>query len=234
MMFPLLYTAILFAGQAPAAQAPADAKDPYAKYVFSLAKPLPAPEVVIDVTDSPESKPWAEEAQKLVHDWFPHVAQLLATEDYTPPKTIKLIFKKGISAPAYTSGGAITANADWIAKHPDDFGMMIHELVHVVQSYPRSRNNPGWLVEGIADYIRWWRYEPDAPRTRINPERAKYTDSYRTTAAFLAWVSGKYDRTLVRRLDRSLRDRAYSDELFQTVTGKPVAELWTEFVATMR
>ncbi|UJR13660.1 hypothetical protein I4U23_000672 [Adineta vaga] len=28
-----------------------------------------------------------------------------------------------------------------------------HECMHVVQRYPRG--DPGWLIEGIADYARW-------------------------------------------------------------------------------
>ena len=36
---------------------------------------------------------------------------------------------------------------------------MIHETCHVVQRY-RGRGNPGWLVEGVADYVRFFVYEP--------------------------------------------------------------------------
>ncbi len=213
----------------------ADTQSSAARYLYPLSRPLAAPEVVIDVTDSPESRAWAERARDLAREWFPLVCQLLATEQYTPPKTLRLVFKKGISAPAYASGSEITINADWIQQHPDDFGMVIHEMTHVIQSYPGGRRGekPGWLVEGIADYIRWWRYEPEAPRTPINPQKASYRDSYRTTAAFLAWVVGKYDRRLVSNLDRALRTRAYSDELFQKATGKSLDQLWTEFVATL-
>jgi hypothetical protein len=66
----------------------------------------------------------------------------------------------------------ITISGKWITEHPDDLGMVIHELVHVVQGYPNSRHKAGWLVEGIADYIRWWRYEPEAPRPRIDPAKS--------------------------------------------------------------
>lgn len=208
--------------------------DPFARYLYPLARPLPSPEVTIDVSDAPDLKPWAEQARKLVIDWFPHAAQLLATESYAPPKSIKLIFRNRINAPAYTSGHDITASASWVRRHPEDFGMIIHEMVHVIQAYPRGGDKPGWLVEGIADYIRWWRYEPESPRTRIDPAKASYRDSYRTTAAFLAWIVGKYDRTLVRNLDLALRSRSYSDEVFRKVTGRTVDELWAEYVSTLK
>ena len=48
-------------------------------------------------------------------------------------------------------------------------GSVVHELVHVVQEYGRARRenpeatrSPGWLVEGLADYIRWFLYEPQS------------------------------------------------------------------------
>jgi len=44
--------------------------------------------------------------------------------------------------------------------------MIVHELVHVVQAYPENRANMGWLAEGIADYIRFWKYEPQTRQAR--------------------------------------------------------------------
>jgi hypothetical protein len=216
-----------------AAPPPARAQDDLSRYIYPLSKPIRAPRVTIDVSDAPELRPWAEQARLLVIDWFPHLTQLLATEDWKPPKTLKLEFKKGIGPPAYTAGNTITSKAEWVSAHPEDFGMIIHELTHVVQGY-HSRNNPGWLVEGIADYIRWWRYEPEAKRTPVNPDKASYRDSYRTTANFLAWVVGKYSRQLVPTLDRAMKKGTYSDEIFKTVTGKSLDDLWAEYIATLR
>jgi len=145
------------------------------------------------------------------------------------------VFKKKIDVPAYASGGSITINGSWIAQRPDDLGMVIHELVHVIQQYPNSRTKPGWLVEGIADYIRWWRYEPElhagTGRTKIDPEKSKYTDAYRTTAMWLAWCSRKYDMRLVPALDKALREGQDPMPRFTELTGKSADELWKEFVA---
>jgi hypothetical protein len=109
---------------------------------------------------------------------------------------------------------------------------VIHELVHIVQQYPNSRFKQGWLVEGIADYIRWWRYEPESPRPRIDPEKSKYTDAYRTTAYFLAWASRKYDMRLVPALDRALRAGEDPMPKFAQYTGKDADALWKEFIAS--
>jgi hypothetical protein len=203
------------------------------RHVYPLAKRIDTPLVVVDATDFPEGQAWGDAAKKLVEAWFPTVCALLATEDFKAPKEIKLVIKKEISAPAWASGGTITINGKWITDHPDDLGMVIHELTHVIQQYPRSEFKAGWLVEGIADYVRWWRYEPEAVRPKIDPEKSKYTDAYRTTAYFLAWVSRKYDMRLVPALDRALRKAEDPMPVFTKMTGKDAAALWTEFVAAV-
>ena len=224
------------ASQSVNPRSPFQDPDLYIRNLYPLARPLRTPKITIDVSDAPEVRPWAEHAQRLATAWYPHLTQIMGTENLKPPRTIKLIFKRGIGPPAYMSNGNITIKVEWITEHPDDFGMVIHELVHVIQSYPGGRNvnKPGWLVEGIADYIRWWRYEPEAPRTPINKEKASYRDSYRTTAWFLAWITGKYNRSLVSQLDRALRGGTYSDEMFRKATGKTLDELWPEFIASLK
>jgi hypothetical protein len=91
---------------------------------------------------------------------------------------VKVVFKKNMDGVAYTSNKTITIAADWVKKHPDDYGMVVHELTHVVQSYKRPGRGTGWLVEGIADYIRFFQYEPGKIGP-INARRARYDGSYR-------------------------------------------------------
>jgi len=213
-------------GQPSTAQ---DQPNQLSKYIYPLAAPIAEPVVTVDVSDNPEAQAWADEAQKLVKQWFPIAWRMLATDGVTPPAEIKLVFKKKLGPPAYAVGSSLFINGEWISQHPDDLGMMIHELTHIVQSYPPSRNKPGWLVEGIADFIRWWRYEPEAPRSRIDPLRNSYRDSYRITAAFLAWITARYDKSIVPRLDKALRTGNYTDDIFKDVTGKDLDTLWAEF-----
>jgi hypothetical protein len=203
------------------------------RFIYPLAPQRAAPPIVIDVSEAPGAETWANRARLLAIEWFPKICSLLATEDWTPPKEIRLVFKADLNVPAHASRDTITINGKWIASRPDDFGMVIHELVHVVQAYPGSRHKPGWLVEGIADYIRWWRYEPEAPRHRIDREKASYRDAYRTTAWFLAWTSAKYDRRLVPALDRALRKAEDPLPVFLQMTGKDIDALWSEFVASL-
>lgn len=234
VLIALTVTMGIFAlGQAAQAQntppATPPAENPLSKYVYPLAPAISSPKVTIDYSDYPQGEEWAKEAKVVVEQWFPAVWQMLATEGVTPPETIRLVFVKEQKAPAQAGGGQISVSGPWITQHPEDLGMMVHELTHLVQKYPGFPGKPGWLVEGIADYTRWWRYEPETPRQKIDPLKNKYTDSYRVTAAFLAFLSNKYDKGIVPKLDKTLRDKTYTDAVFVQITGKDLDTLWNEF-----
>ena len=81
--------------------------------------------------------------------------------------------------------------------------------------------------------MRWFKYEPEKNRPRVNPARAKYTDSYRTTAAFLNYVTDAHDKDVVKKLNAAMRDGKYREELWKEYTGKTVDELWAEYVKTL-
>ncbi len=216
------------------------------RHVYPLAPALASPIISTDIAEFPAGKAWSIEARDLASRWFGTITSLLATDGrdpltgkpkgkpYIAPKVITLIFKPKIDPPAYASGTAITINGEWITSNPGDLGMVIHELTHVIQAYPRNEHNTGWLVEGIADYIRWWRYEPELHagrgRTKIDPQKSSYTDGYRTTAMWLAWIGKRYHMAIVPCLDRVLRDAEDPMPEFKRVTGKTADELWTEFV----
>ena len=223
MTFPIALALSFFVLQAPDSDLD--------KHIYPLGKSYKCPPVEVDVSDLPESKAWGEAAKKVVESWYPVVTTLLSTEDFKPAKRLRIVIKKEISAPAWASGDTITVSGKWITQHPDDLGMMVHEMTHLIQNYPRNEKNVGWLVEGIADYVRWWRYEPEAPRPRIDPAKAKYTDAYRTTAYWLAWVARKYDMRLVPALDKELRRGKDPMPVFEKITGKDADALWAEFLA---
>jgi len=93
---------------------------------------------------------------------------------------------------------------------------------------------PGWLVEGIADYIRWFLYEPQSKGAEItarNLSRARYDGNYRISANFLNWLAEKHRPEIVRELNAALREGRYRDDLWQALTGRTVSELgaaWRE------
>ena len=190
-------------------------------------KARPAVKVVVDTSEVPEVAEWGKKAKSLVETWHPKVSELLKSDGFTPPNEVKIVFKKDMKGVAYASGKTITISANWIKAHPDDLGMVVHEMTHVIQAY--RRGGPSWLVEGIADYVRFIHYEPKT-RIRIDTKKASYRDSYRTSAKFLGWVEKTHDKDLVRKLNEALRKGKYKDELFETYTKQTLDQLWAAFL----
>jgi len=189
-------------------------------------------EVRLHADEVPDMKAWCDRSKAIIERWYPVIAETLASDGYTPPRRIDLVFKQGSKGIAGTSGRRITAFDGWFKAHPDDYGAIIHEAVHVVQAYPKY--DPVWLVEGIADYVRCWIYEPDAPRRPLNVDRIRYQDGYQVTGAFLAYLVEKYDKTIVTKLNAACRQSTYKPELFKESTGKDLDALWEEFRQSLR
>lgn len=189
-------------------------------------------EITVDVTDAPEMKEWAEKVARICEKAYPMINEELKSDGFKPRTTISMTLKKDYNGVAAASGGRITGSVKYFKDHPDDVGAMVHETVHCVQQY-RTRNNPGWLVEGIADYVRFFKYEPGKLKP-LNPERARYNGSYKVTAAFLAFLTEKYDKDIVRKLNQSMREGEYKDEVFKVLTKKTLTELEEEWRAALK
>ncbi len=80
---------------------------------------------------------------------------------------------------------------------------------------------------------RFFKYEP-GKIGRLNPNRAKYDGSYRVTAAFLNYVTEKYDKELVKKLNQAMREGEYTEELGKKLTKKTVQELNDEWRASLK
>ena len=96
----------------------------------------------------------------------------------------------------------------------------------------RDRRPPGWLTEGIPDYIRWYLYEPQSHGCEISPKRAagvRYDGSYRISANFLNYVIVKYDKNLIAELNVALREGRYETEIWKKLTNHTVEDLAEEW-----
>ncbi len=190
-------------------------------------------EFKIDVSDAPAAKDFAIAAKALAELWYPIITERLSPNRTLAPRIYTIIIKhleqKGV--PAFTRNGnarTITFSADYIEKHPKDFGMVIHELTHVVENYNFTKSrNTFWLSEGTADYIRNFEYEPESRRD-IKPGKS-FLDGYRTAAAFLNWVAHTYDARAIEKLNTSLQADAYTDKMLEEMSGMPLDRLWSEF-----
>jgi hypothetical protein len=188
-------------------------------------------EFIIDVADDPKMKDWALKVASICTRAYPMISEELKSDGFKPPTVVTLAMKTDYRGVAFASGGRITGSVAYFQEHPDDVGAMVHETTHVVQHY-NGRGNPGWLVEGISDYIRFFKFEP-GKIGRINAARAHYNGSYRVTAAFLAFVTDKHDKQIVQKLNKLMREGKYKKETFQELTGKSFEELDKEWISAL-
>jgi hypothetical protein len=189
-------------------------------------------EFTVNVSDAPEMKEWAENTARVCERQYPMINDELKSEGYKPATQVTMTLSKDYRGVAATGGNRIVGSVKYFQDHKDDVGAMVHETAHVVQHY-RARNNPGWLVEGVADYVRFFKYEPGKIGP-LNPNRAKYDGAYRQTAAFLNYVSEKYDNDLVRKLNQAMRAGEYKEDLWKEFTKKTVQELGEEWKGTLK
>ena len=134
---------------------------------------------------------------------------------------------KGVAA---TGDGVARYSPVYLKAHAQDVDVVTHEVMHVVQAY-RSYE-PGWLTEGIADYVRYvygvnnknggWKL----PDYRTGQS---YQNAYRVTARFLLWVEKNKYNKIVDDMDKAMREGTYTPELWTKLTGKSVDDLWSEY-----
>jgi hypothetical protein len=194
-----------------------------------------------DTSGAPKLAAWTDtKLRPVVEQWYPRICSLLQEPGFKPPEEVKFCYRedrqmRGI--PAWTMGNAIWLNRQWFEGNLEGeaIGCVVHEMVHVAQAYRRGRHPaPSWVQEGIADYVRWFLYEPytHGARPNFRDQRTRYDNSYRTTAHFLNYVELKYgggNTPIYRRLNAAARNAAYSDEFWKVATGKDVAALDAEW-----
>lgn len=202
--------------------------------------------ITIDATRAPDLMKWSQkELKPVVREWYPKIVAMLPSEDFTAPDEVTMEFKDDMGGtPAYAAGNRLSLSIPFFRGQLEGEakGCVVHELVHIVQGYGRPRPDnqpssptPGWVTEGIADYIRWFLYEPQskgAEITAANIGSAKFDASYRISANFLDWVVRKHHRDLLKDLNAAAREGRYDEQLWKKWTGKSLPELgaeWLEF-----
>jgi hypothetical protein len=98
---------------------------------------------------------WLEREQSLYRKLKRDIAELLFVKQYSPEISVE--FSDDPSFIAGTTGNAVKMGAAYFKTHSDweNDGAMVHEFAHVIQNYPRYDNRTGWLVEGLADFVRF-------------------------------------------------------------------------------
>jgi len=203
--------------------------------------------ISIDTSETPDLTEWAhKELAPVLQNWYPKIVKMLPSEGYQAPGSVRITFSPNMRGVAATGGTSVRCGAGWFRRQlqGEAKGAVVHELVHVVQQYGRVRRSdpnatrtPGWLVEGIADYIRWFLYEPEtrgAEVTSRNIARARYDSSYRISGNFLNWVTETYDKNIVRKLNAAARQGRYKESLWKEATGRTVQQLGDEWKKSLQ
>ena len=204
-----------------------------------------AVEFRMDATKVPGMAQWAEKnVRRPVEKWAGNVVALLDGKDAVWTRgVVEIVLETGEGGdvpPAWACGGKIFLNMKWATSCPQEAaGACVHEFAHVVQDYGpregRSRpyaSTPGWLVEGIADWVRWFNYEGKAGANRANGDamrNPKYDGAYGLTASFLDYVARKYKRDTIVELNKTCREGKYDEGVWETLTGKDLGTLDMEW-----
>lgn len=155
------------------------------------------------------------------------------TERYNREAQRRVVFTVDTSyhGVAAAFNGRVIFNPEWFAKNPNDLDVVTHEVMHIVQNYGRSRV-PGWVTEGIADYVRYkyglYNKEANWALPELKPEH-HYSSSYRITARFFAWLEERRDPQIVDKLDEAARADRFYDNIWEELTGRTIDELWDDY-----
>ncbi len=203
--------------------------------------PPPGPELVWAGDVPQDLAPVRDRALALCREKLPLLMQHLDAPGWVPPKRAAIRFDASLDIPACASSEGVRLGVKWFRAHPGDIGAAVHELVHVLQAYPEPKRTapgaavrhakPGWLVEGIADYLRWVVCCPEPGALPEHFAKRSYRESYRTAAVFLDWIAKRSGPQVLRDWNDALRRGVFHEGLIETATGQALDPLWAEFQA---
>jgi hypothetical protein len=171
--------------------------------------------------------------QRMIDAFFTVYAKEVKTYNKKSIRKVHMIIDPEYDGVAATSDGIVRVNPEWMHKHPRDIDVVTHEVMHIVQDYPGGAG-PGWITEGIADYVRYKLGVDNEGGGWKLPEysaRQNYDNAYRVTARFFVWIEKNYNKNLVKDLDKAMRSKTYTNGFWKKKTGKTVDELWAAYAA---
>jgi hypothetical protein len=174
-------------------------------------------------------------AEAMALEQFSALFSLLNPHRELPEKLeARLVYLRQADGIAWASGGEITVNVKWFTDNPQDVGALYHELAHVVQSYPANPQGGdyGWLVEGIADWARYFVYEGHDLAFYADRPAGSYRDAYTNAARFLEWLRLQRNPDIVTELNARLTAGTYNPARDWTeLGGSRLDELWAAYAA---
>lgn len=172
-------------------------------------------------------------SEKLISAFFTVYPKLSDRFNKNTATNVTFIIDTSYEGVAATYNDTVSFSPEWFRKHPGDIDVVTHEVMHIVQAYPEN-SGPWWVTEGIADYARYKfgidNAGADWSLTELKPDH-NFDSSYRITARFLVWLEKNKNKNLVDELDKSMREKTYTDDIWEKLTGKSVEDLWQEYIS---
>jgi hypothetical protein len=199
--------------------------------------PAPPPNYVVinayckvDANQSPDLYDVAAKIADVCKSAYPQIVQKLSPALSASPHPLTFTssgFSNGAVAYTTFASGSIIISIPYLHSQPNDMGLVVHELTHVVQGYANV-TVPSWIVEGMADYMRFdlgystsWSYQHCDAKSR-------YTSGYNCAAAFLKYIQINYMSYLIKDLHNTIRAGKYTSVFFSGNTGKTLDQLYAE------
>lgn len=169
--------------------------------------------------------------KRMIQTFFEVYPKLAKAYNPKTAKAVTFIIDTAYTGVAEASANEIKFSSKYMTTHPKDIDVVTHEAMHVVQNYGNSMG-PGWLTEGIADYVRF-RYGVDNAGANwslpaFNASHS-YENSYRIAARFLVWIEKDTKPGMVRILNEELTSHTFTPDSWKKLTGKTLQELWADY-----
>ncbi len=172
--------------------------------------------------------------KRLTNAYFEQYPKLVAKYNTNSPKEVYFVIDKNYDGIAATyNKNYIKYNPAWFIKNPEDIDVVTHELMHVVQAYNYDKV-PGWVTEGVADYVRATEGINNVKANWKMPDVTaahKYDNAYRITARFFIWIAQHYKKDFIVKLNEAAYTETYTENFWKDIDGKTVDKLWQEYVA---
>lgn len=187
-------------------------------------------EIIMNIDRAPSFKKEAQVIKKQATKIFQEIEKKLWIEGYKPLKRVNFFLARNMGAPGFSdSPRSVVIDADFFRRNPKDYNLVVHELTHCVQNYPKY---VVWVTEGIADLMSYkLGYRKDVGNPRLG---GSYKHGYSRAASFLLWMEQKLDKNIVIKLHKLLRDGKYSDQYFIDNFSKDIDTLWAEYQVELK
>ncbi|KAJ6636271.1 Allergen Tha p 2 [Pseudolycoriella hygida] len=191
----------------------------------------------IDTSQAPDLANFGNMLKKVLIPWYPIVSAELASPNFTPTDKMTIIFDINYAGIAVTNlnENKIVCSVKYYRRFQDDVGSLIHEMTHIIQN--PNRNCPIWIIEGVADWFRYYKYEPSSRMPSKPQSTDSYMRGYGVTAYFLQYVIDNTPQMqapyhMVYWVNKDCREGTYNDSIWPRLTGKTLSQLWQDMLTS--